>query len=137
MSEPMDEVPQVEDMIKVCTAEEIASRNPFAEDATCILVDERQLNVSQLTDEISAATGDTVQLVLLSLPDIGKRWMYVCPPVIKEIVEKCIDDHIPDPDYGLPPEVLQRETLIKKLEEGTPLTQEEVLLALRLSLAKF
>jgi hypothetical protein len=123
----------------VWTPQEIARHNPFGSDATCIVVDDRQLNINQLTDEISALTGETVQLVQLRIPqeDDRRLWMYVCPPIETQIVEKCIDDHIPDPDYGLPPEVLQRERLRKKLDEGVSLTQDEVLLALRLSLTKF
>src|SRR6266705_3577704 len=95
--------------IKIWTPEEIAQHNPFGEDATYILVDHHQLNINQLTDEIAARVGESVQLVIIGVPELGKRWMYVCPPVDKKAVEACIDGHVPDPDYGLPPEVLQRE----------------------------
>lgn len=133
----MQEEPQIEESVRVWTVEEIAKRNPFDQDATCILVDDHQLNLTQLTDEISKVTSTPVQLAQINIPDVGTRWMYVCPPIEVSVVNRCIDEHVPDPDYGLPPEVKERQELLKKINDGIPLSSDEVMRALRLSLASF
>jgi hypothetical protein len=131
-----------EPMFFVIDPERIAKANPFGE-AECVVVEiEREVNVSQFTDEIETKVGHKVQVSLTNVhPDqpIGMdnpARLYVTPVVPEKLIAEAISEHSADELYGMPAGQQERLRLAAKLEAGEELTIAEVNQALRLILAQ-
>jgi len=116
------------------SAEEIT---PFPDEDAYLTTVDKDIDVSQLADEITKASGVNVVVVVMHNPLGSGGELYVRPPVDAELVEAAVQAHVPDPDYGLSEEVKERQALMKKIDGGIPLTSDEVMRALKLSLARF
>lgn len=124
----------------VASPHKLADINPFGDlEALCTQVS-KEINPTQLTDEISQETGVTVQICAVNPnpsfpvgPDNPSK-LYVQPVVDVEQVDKIVKEHIPDSDYGLSPENRRRHELIKKLSDGQALSSGELMEALQLAL---
>lgn len=118
----------------VASPERLAMSNPF-DDMACVSVDlGKEINVTQLADEIGARAGYPVMLAMI-ISETAQPRLYVRPVVDEETITQAINDHEIDDMYGLSDERRERNTLIRKLSSGEGLTTEEMLYALRLALA--
>lgn len=132
-----------EGMSFTASPEMLAAANPFGQQ-DCVSVDVgREVNLSQLADEIEAKTGVQVQLTL-SNPEPGKHALdrslpdrlHVLPPVPEDVLREAVAAHEIDPDYGFTDDQRERIALVNKLRGGEKLTQEEMTRAMLLMLTE-
>lgn len=122
---------EIPDDVVMVTAspDQLAVVNPFGDRKCSVVTVTSDVNVSQLTDEIVAATGMDVQAVLTRSQD-GIDRLFVCPPVEMDALGRIIAGHKADPRYGMSEERRAHEELIDKLKMGEPISQEEMAQAL-------
>jgi|tagenome__1003787_1003787.scaffolds.fasta_scaffold19398446_2 hypothetical protein len=87
------------------------------------------VNLGQLNQELSAALNTEVQGVLVGPYEDGGSILWLTPPSADpDIVAQVVEDHVPDPDWGLPSVVAGYEEAMSKLgdDPNTELSAEEV-----------
>lgn len=119
-----------DDVVMVtASADQLAMVNPFGDRKCSVVTVSRDVNVSQLTDEIVADTGMDVQAVLTRTKD-GIDRLFVCPPVELDALSGIVAAHKPDARYGMSAEQREYEDLLDKMKRGEPLSQEEMVRAM-------
>lgn len=123
----------------VHTAEEISMVPPFGQEDCYSTTITKDVDPSQLADEIAAQVGHTVQVTVFRPLDVpvseeDPARLYVHPPVDGRTVRAKVRSHQIDPDYGFTPEQLERRELRAKIARKEPLNPEELMRALHLSL---
>lgn len=127
----------------VAVPEMLAMANPFGQQ-DCVSMDlVREVNLSQLADEIGAAAGVQVQLTVAN-PEPGKHHLnrtlpnrlHVLPPIPEQVLREVISAHEPDADYGLTEEQRERFALLEKLRQDKKLTSAEMAQALIVALSE-
>ena len=122
--------------------EVMAATNPFPEEQSVTLDLQREVNVTQLADEISALVGFEVSLALVNLtPELdvthgGTQRLCVMPAIKDHILLQALADHEPDELYGFSDDQRKRQELVVKLKKGEPMTEEEMRQALLLALSR-
>lgn len=122
------------------TSSEIAMLPPYGEEDCYSTTITKDVDPSQLADELASQLGYAVQVVVIRpLPEepIDEEHpanLYVHPPVDGRTVRAKIRSHVIDPDYGFTPEQLELRELRAKLARKEVLTQEELMRALHFSL---
>lgn len=109
--------------------------DPFGDSKT-FAVTRTDLNLPQLQDEIGAAAGYNVQLMLLmptgDVTEDNPATLYVSPGRIDgRTVQGKLKGHDPDPYYGMTEEQKERALIVEKIRRGEVLTPEEMTLALQ------
>lgn len=127
-------------MFVLTTPRKLADMNPFDEGESLCTQVTKEINPTQLTDEIERAMGVAVQICIANpdpeqavSPDNPAK-LYVHPVVEVEQVDKIVKDHVPDPDYGLSAEDQRRAELTGKLAQGHALDPAELMEALQMVL---
>lgn len=124
--------------------EVLAMGNPFGREE-CVSIDlTREINPSQLADEICERTGRPSFQVLVANPEPGRHHLnrtlpdrlHVSPPVDEDVLRELIGAHEPDPDYGLTEEQREQRDLLGKLRDGKSLSPKELNRALMLVLTE-
>jgi hypothetical protein len=118
----------------VHTVEEIRATSPFPDEDAYVATVTKDIDVTQLADEITKASGTAVTVAVVHGDPEGT--LYVRPLVDPEVIEAVVEAHVIDPDYGLPADVRERQVLLEKIDQGISLSSEEVLRALKLSLSR-
>lgn len=120
--------------------EVVAASNPFGQQDSAMVQLHKQVNLSQLVDELAVATGRTVQVALVNpspgnnLRD-GEVRLYVTPPLPEHVLAEVVGAHEPDELYGLDEGQRERAELVAKLRRGEELSPAERDRALLLVLA--
>lgn len=128
-------------MYAVMTPQKMADTNPFDGDCYSTTVN-KEVNVSQLADEIAASVGFDVQISFVnSQPDIpvgpdNPAKMYVHPQVDGRVVRGKIRAHQINDDYGFTEDQLRRRELMRKIRLGEELTDAEMREGMRLALTQ-
>lgn len=126
--------------VVVHDSKELAIVPPYGEEDCYSTTITKDVDPSQLADEITAQVGHTVQVVVIRpvpedpIDEEHPAYLYVHPPVDGRTVRAKVRNHVIDPDYGFTPEQLERRELIGKLGRKEPLTPEETARALLFSL---
>ena len=116
--------------------ERLARSNPFG-DAEAVSVDlGKEVNVTQLADEIRALAGFPVMVASAKSDDpVLVSKLYVTPVVSEKLIVQAVKDHEPDDLYGMNAVQRERYELMRKLSSGDELSEEETRRALSLTLA--
>lgn len=109
--------------------------DPFGDSKT-FDVTRTDLNIPQLQDEIGAAAGYTVQLMLVmpggDVTEDNPATLYVSPGRIDgRTVQGKIKGHDPDPYYGMTEEQKERALIVEKIRSGEVLSPQEMTIALQ------
>ena len=77
--------------------------SPFPDQETAQFHTDKSLRQAQLHAELEQALDQTIQLSTASTPgEPGERLWIVPATVDAEIVERVLEDHVPDPNWGVP-----------------------------------
>ncbi len=118
----------------VASPERIAMSNPFGE-AECVSVDLRKdINVTQLADEIGRLTGFPVMVMEIPFEGLVSK-LHVSPIVDEETIMRAIEDHEIDDLYGMDDRQRERGELMRKLSSEEEMSVEEIRRALMIALA--
>lgn len=130
-----------ESIYVMMTPARLADSNPFGDVECCSVTLTREVNVTQLSDEIRAMAGYEVQLSVIK-PQPGTKIngdhpakLYVHPMVEESVIQKSVADHVPDDLYSLTPDQRMRAELLGKLKRGEELSVTELTQALQLALS--
>jgi hypothetical protein len=129
---PVEQIPQVVQGVEFVppTPEEIAQEDPFGDSKQFSV--NKLVNVMQLQDELSEATGMTISLSLIWPQGASEGVLHVSPGAVdgRTVVGK-IRAHESDPLYGLTEVERVRAKVMEKVRGGQKLDPEEMTLALQ------
>lgn len=102
---------------------------PYEKAVPVKLTEDKRLNLTQLTDELSAATGHQVQVALAEID--GTRQLAVVPGNLNpKVVAKVVADHSPIEGYEIPEDEKAFAALLTQVQHGpVELTPEELQIA--------
>jgi hypothetical protein len=71
--------------------------------AVPVLLEDKSVNLAQLTAEITAAIGEQAHVSMVGPYEDGKSLLWVLPPSVDtSVVEQVVADHEPEANWGVP-----------------------------------
>jgi hypothetical protein len=118
------------------TTEQAMAEDPFSGGSHRLKVG-KELAVDQLADELSAAAGEPVMLVVWApvngepIAEDNQSLVCVSPETVNvDVVLRVINDHVPTTTEA-DLERVERERVLQRIRDGVTLTPDEVQIALR------
>lgn len=113
--------------------------NPFDKNDCVRIRVIKNVNLTQLADELERSLGHPVQMTLSNgngfADEERPAFLFVSPSAPEDEILDVVADHRPDPDYGLSGEQRERTRLLSKLRAGEELSAAELSKALLLALS--
>lgn len=129
-----EEAPQEEPVTEQPTGEAPAAWSPFPDQDPAVFDVTKPLNEAQLHDELEKVLDTPVQLSTSQAPGDTTSTLWLVPgDVDQEKVQAVIDDHVANPEWGVPSVTRNYLALVRKVieDEDYELSQDEIQTALK------
>lgn len=113
---------------------EEAPWSPFPGQETAIFEVSKPINASQLHSELTTALEQEVQLSSAQEPGGDDITVWIVPgSVDRDVVQSVLDDHVADPEWGVPAQTRDYMALARKVvaDDGYVLSETEIQTAIR------
>lgn len=122
--------------VTVTPVEETDENEPWKPFPDCARFDlDKQINQAQLQSELEEALGQPIQLATTRTdPTSVAGYLWVVPESVdREVVEDTLDEHVPDPNWGIPQRVRDYADVVRKVTANpdVELTEAEMQTAIK------